>query len=639
MNKFSNIGSRMKLSVLLFAAVFVYLGIHLYEVQIIRHDELYTKAKSKYTCVTTKTGKRGEIYDFSGNLLVGNAPCTDICADPSEAGDEEECKKTAEFFAKELKIDKDELYGHLMEKTITVKDDDGTERKVPKKFAVIDVKVDYDLAERLKIDVENLKIKGIIFRESTKRFYPKDHLLANILGFTNIDREKVVAVIGLEKFFDQPMKSTKTVSEFERARDGLPLNYGNSSSNEVKDGLNIYLTVKEPVQAILEEELDNLVAKYSPKTAYAIMADPYTGDIIAAAQRPTFNPNDRNSMSPDGWRNRIAEDTFEPGSTMKPFTVAAALDYGVVTQNTVFNCEKGRWLYCGKILRDAEPLGMLTVAQIIQKSSNVGTAKIALELGDKRVYDNLHSFGFGERTGVPLNPETSGIFRPLKKWDGLSITRFVIGQGIAVSPLQLVRGYCTLANGGHPIKLRLVDRIENPATGIVRKMPSEDVPSIFANADTHRKIVEMMESVTEDGGTAVKAAVPGFKVAGKTGTSQKWVNGGYSSTQFYATFVGFVPAEKPAFVLMVSADEPKGGHFGGSVSAPYFRAIAERTLRYMNIQPEFPIEPDSKLANKNKAGAKAANAQAKSQETKPAATTAKPTFSIVKPGAALAKKD
>ncbi len=623
MNKFSNVGARMKLSIVLFALIFLYLGVHLYGVQIIRHDELYTKAKSKYTCVTTKSGKRGEIYDCSGNLLVGNAPCTDICADPSAAGEEEDCRKTAEFFARELKLDKDSVYERLMDKTIVTKDEDGTERKSSRKFAVIQAKVDFDQAERIKIDVENLKLKGIIFRESSKRFYPKNQLLANILGFTNIDREKVVAVIGLEKFFDQPMKSTKTVSEFERARDGLPLNYGNASFNEVKDGLNIYLTVKEPIQAILEEELDNLMAKHGPRAAYAIMAEPNTGDIIAVAQRPTFNPNDRNSMSPDGWRNRIAEDTFEPGSTMKPFTVAAALDYGVVTPTTVFDCEKGHWFYCGKILRDSHPLGMLTVSQIIQKSSNVGTAKIALELGERRVHDNLRAFGFGERTGVPLNPETSGIFRPLKKWDGLSITRFVIGQGIAASPLQLVRGYCALANGGKPVKLRLVDRIENPATGIVRKMPFTEAESIFKNPSTHDKIVDMMESVTEDGGTATGAAVPGFKVAGKTGTSQKWVNGAYSSTQFYATFIGFVPADKPAFVLMVTADEPKGGHFGGSVSGPYFRAIAERTLKYMNVPPEFPIEPDTKLAKaKKEAAAKAAAAAAKPQDAKPGAKPA-----------------
>ncbi len=631
MNKFSNIGARMKLAALLFTLLFGYLSYHLYGVQIARHEELYAKAKSKYTCVTTKTGKRGEIYDHSGNLLVGNAPCADICADPTEIGDEAECMRISEFFAKELGSDKREIFARLSEKTMKVKGEDGVEKEVAKRFAVIETKVDFDLAERLKLEVDNLKFKGISFREATKRYYPKNQLLANILGYTNLDRDKVVAVIGLERFFDQPMKSTKTVSEFERARDGLPLVYGNANINEVKDGLNIYLTVREPIQAILEEELDNMMAKYSPRAAYAIMADPYTGDILAVAQRPTFNPNDRSSMSPDGWRNRIAEDTFEPGSTMKPFTIASAMDWGVVTPSTSYFCEKGRWLYCGKILRDSHPLETLTVSQIIQKSSNIGTAKIALDLGDKRVHDNLRAFGFGERTGVPLNPETAGIFRPLKKWDGLSITRFTIGQGIAVSPLQLVRGYCALANGGHPLKLRLVDRIENASTGIVRKMPSEEAPCVYKNPETAKKIVEMMKLVTQEGGTATTAAVKGYRVAGKTGTSQKCVNGVYSNSQFFATFVGFVPADKPEFVLMVTADEPKNAHYGGTVAGPFFSAIAERTLKYMDIPPECPeqlIDP--------KAVKQAAKAEAKpKQEPQPAKPSAKASKA---PGKTLAAK-
>lgn len=600
MTKYSNIGARMKLAAFLAVCVFSYLGFHLHRLQIERHEELYSKAKSKYTCVTTKTGNRGEIYDFSGNLLVGNVPCADICADPSEAGGADECRQIAEFFASALKSDAREIERKLMDKSISVKQEDGTVKSVPRRFAIIASKVDFGHSERLKLEVERRKFKGVFFREATKRYYPKNQLLSNILGFTNIDRDKVVAVIGLERFFDMPMKAAKGVSEFERSRDGLPLSWGHASIGDVKDGLNIYLTIREPIQDILEEELDKLMGKYSPRAAYAIMADPCTGDILAVGQRPSFNPNERETMSADCWRNRIAEDTFEPGSTMKPFAIAGALDCGVVSPGMTFYCEKGHWFYGGKILRDSHPLETLTVSQIIQKSSNIGTAKIAVMLGDKRLYDTLRSFGFGERTGVPLNPETSGIFRPLKKWDTLSITRFPIGQGIAVSPLQLVRGYCMLANGGYPVKLRLVDRLENPATGIVRKMPFDDEEkvSIFKSKDTHRKIVEMMKLVTEERGTATTAAVKGFHVAGKTGTSQKWINGGYSYSQFFATFVGFVPADKPQFVLLVTADEPKNCHYGGTVSGPYFKSIAERTLRYLDISPDFIPEADKRQVAK-----------------------------------------
>lgn len=596
MTRYDDISIRMKMTALLFIFVFTYLGIHLYSVQIIRHDELYAKAKNKYTAVKTATGKRGEIYDSDGNLLVGNVPCSDICADPQIVGNAEECRRIAAHFGKALKIEPERIYNRLIAKTYTTKNEEGIDVEVPRKFAVIETKVDFEVSEQLKKDCETMKFKGISFRDTTKRIYPKNQLLANILGFTNIDKDKAVAVIGIEKFFNQPISSSSGISEYERARDGIPLSYGKSDViKDVKDGLNIYLTVREPIQAILEEELDNLVAKFNPRAAYAIMADPYTGNIIAVAQRPTFNPNERKAMNPDAWRNRITEDIFEPGSTMKPFAISGALDMGVVGPDTRFDCEKGRWLFGGKILRDSHPLGMLTVSEIIQKSSNIGTAKIALLMGDKNVYDILKKFGFGEKTGIPLQPETSGIFRPLKRWDTLSISRFPIGQGIAVSPLQLVRAYCALANGGHLPKLRIVDRIENPGTGIVRHYPIPDTVSIFKNGDTHKKMVEMMKKVTEEGGTAVSADVKGYYVAGKTGTSQKFINGAYSQSQFFATFVGFVPADKPSFVLLVTADEPQGSHFGGTVAGPYFKAISERTLKYLNVPQDYiPEEEPSK---------------------------------------------
>ena len=194
-----------------------------------------------------------------------------------------------------------------------------------------------------------------------------------------------------------------------------------------------------------------------------------------------------------------------------------------------------------------------------------------------------------KRTGVPLKPETAGIFRPLKQWDKLSITRFPIGQGIAASPLQIVRSYCMLANGGHPVNLRLVDRIENPETGKVEKIPVTRLPSVYRNKDTHHEIIEMMKRVTEPGGTATIAAIRGYHVAGKTGTAQKFINGEYSHKKFTASFIGFVPADKPRFVLLVTADEPHGAYYGGTVSGPYFRSIAERTLKFMRTPPDMDL--------------------------------------------------
>lgn len=603
MTKFTQMGRRMIVVTVILLLLFGYIGWQLYTVQIRRHDELYKKARMKYTTVKTMNGKRGEIYDYSGNLLVGNIPCSDVCADPSIAGDAKQCREIAKFLAEKLEISEDSVYEKLMDKEIVTKNPDGTKRVRQRKFVIIKGKVDYEIAERLKLETARLGYKTIFYRETTKRYYPKKQLLANVLGFTNLDRDQVVAVIGLEKFYDNKMRSVQGQERYERSRDGLPIAYGNSSMKEDKDGFNVYLTIQEPIQAILEEELDKFMERCNPSAAYAVMADPYTGDIIAVAQRPTFDPNDRNSMKPNAWRNRIAEDTFEPGSTMKPLVVAGALDRGIVTPETRFDCEKGLWFYGGKSLKDSHPMGNLTVSEIIQHSSNIGTAKIALAMGEKTLDEVLRSFGIGSRTGIPLRPETAGIYRPLKRWDTLSITRFPIGQGVAVSPLQLVRGYCILANGGHPVKLRLVDRIENPATGIEQKMPLEKPDSIFKDPTTHKKIVEMMKKVTGEGGTARKASVRGYYVAGKTGTAQKFVNGAYSKSKYIANFVGFVPADNPRFVLLVTADEPRGGYYGGSVAGPTFRTIAERTLKYLNVKPDYDADArdqELKLAKKKK---------------------------------------
>lgn len=599
MTKFTAMGRRMLVLVCFFLLFAIYLAYSLYTVQIQRHEELYRKARQKYTTVKRIAGKRGEIFDFDGNLLVGNIPCSDVCADPSIAGDPARCRTIARLLGKRLQIDPKSVYEKLMDKEIVTKDKDGNLRRRARKFVILKARVDYECAERLKLETRKLGYNCIFFRETTKRNYPKNQLLANILGFTNLDRDHLVAVIGLEKFFDKNMKSVQGESRFERARDGLPLAYGNTLTRKDQDGFNVYLTIREPIQSILEEELDKLMVRCRPRAAYAVMADPFTGDIIAAAQRPTFNPNDRSSMAPDSWRNRIAEDTFEPGSIMKPFAVAGALDNGIVRPDTRFDCEKGLWYYGGRSLKDSHPMGNLTVSEIIQHSSNIGTAKIALLMGEKLLDRTLRSFGFGQRTGIPLKPETAGIFRPLSRWDTLSITRFPIGQGIAASPLQIVRGYCMLANGGHPVKLRLVDRLENPETGIVNKTPLEKTESLFKNPQTCRELVRMMVSVTEPGGTARGAAVRGYYTAGKTGTAQKFVNGAYSKSKYIANFVGFVPAGNPRFVLLVSADEPQGGYYGGKVAGPAFREIAERTLKYMNVKPDYDAdarEKEEKLA-------------------------------------------
>ncbi len=587
--------------------LFLALAARMYYLQVYRHAELFTKAQKQYTTTIKTTGKRGEIFDYSGSMLVGNAPCVDIQADPSIIGNELRCRKIAIAFAKLLKTSPDKLYRKLMNKERDKVMPDGTIKKLPRRYAPIARMVSLDVANKLKKIVRTNRIHGITFINTYKRVYPKDQMLANILGFTNRHDDKLTAVFGIEKYLNREISSSSSKITYERSRDGKPLPYGHRGLERHKDGFDVYLTVREPLQAIVEEELDKLVLKWRPKSASVIMADPSTGNILAIAQRPTFNPNDRRTMNPQAWRNRLAEDTLEPGSTMKPVVVAGALDYGVVTPNTEFDCEKGRWYYGGATLHDSHPpkTQFLSVAEIVKVSSNVGTAKIALTMGERRLNMILRKFGFGSKTGIQFKNETRGIFRPLTKWDKLSVTRFPIGQGIAVSPLQLLRAYCALADDGRLRKLRLIDRMEHRELGVAVKIPQIEPVKIYRHPDTNRKIIAMMKRVTQQGGTAKKAAIDGYYVAGKTGTSQKWINsyydpktkerikGHYSHSKYVATFVGFVPADRPAFVLLVTVDEPQGSSYGGVVAAPTFRNIAEYSLRYMNIKPDYEIKEET----------------------------------------------
>ena len=587
MTGYRSIGIRAKAAFIFICILFAFLVYHLYQVQIRRHEELLAKARSRYTTVRKSDGVRGEIFDYYGNLLVGNNPVGNVIADPSALKTEDECREAAAFLAKELDLPEAEIYLKLSNKKITVTDKNGKKQRVDRRYVLIKKDIDFDQFERNRLNIERSKISGIRCTVSFRRTYPKNQMLANILGFTTIDRDQVIAKSGLEKYFDDEISPETGIKVVEVSRKGVTLN--TISQKPEHDGYDLFLTIREPIQAILEEEIDKMMEATQAQHGFAIMADPYTGDIIALAQRPTFNPNDRSTLKEASSRNPVAEMAFEPGSIMKPFPVAGALDLGIISPETRFDCEQGRWFFAGKILRDTHKLGRITVSEIIQHSSNIGTAKIALEIGEPRLKNILTSFGFGQRTGAPLRPETVGLFyrNPTK----ISITRYPIGQGISASPLQLVRAYCILANGGYPVQLRFVDRIRQPNTDLLRKLPVQRGKKLFRRASTSHEIVEMMKRVPWPGGTAKSAAIRGYYVAGKTGTAQKFVNGAYSHSLYTASFVGFVPADKPRFVLLVTCDEPKGkAVYGGSAAGPYFSSIGERTLKYLRVPPDVSYE-------------------------------------------------
>ena len=568
---------RIRLLVLALAAMigFGALAWHLFELQILRHDELLNKARLKYTTSTSARGSRGQLYDLHGSLLAGNLACRDLFAEPRLF--KTQIPETLSLLSQRLELPRQAL----AEKCALA-----FRPNRPQVEVVIARGIEIKQAELLAQELRTRKIKGLRFVDSTRRFYPKQTLLANLVGFVDADGK---GTAGIEKRYDAQLQPASERTVYERDRLGNTIGQGpNATPPKPRNGGNIYLTIDETIQQIVEAELLAMVRAHQPKAAYAVMVNPRNGAIMAMAQYPTFDPNNRKQMDPRAWQNRILTEGFEPGSIMKAVPVTGALDLGLVTLDTAFDCENGMWFYSGRSLRDSgHKYGVLRVRNIIQKSSNIGTAKIAVLMGKEKLDEVLRRFGFGKPTGIGLENEAGGIYRPLRKWDGLSVSRYCIGQGILVTPLQMVQAYCALANRGCMPQLHVVARVEDPANGKVENHHPPPKGTVAGEAAV-RDITTALKLVTQEGGTAPKAAVAGYEVAGKTGTAQKVVNGQYAS-KYVASFIGYIPADDPAFVLLVSADEPsKGGYYGGVVAAPVFSRIAEKTLRYMQVAPAVP---------------------------------------------------
>ena len=620
-----------------------------YYVQVKRHDYYFAEAKKRYTSVKRTIGRRGEILDRDGYLIVGNRPCVSISCSPCEIVLPVKRKKLSYILARHFDKPADYFYERLAplrpvrgKDGKVLLDKDGKERMRKNQYLSLGRNVPIDVAAALKeqLAVNRIPAGAFSFQDTYMRTYPKKRMLANVIGYMDIVDDSVKPRSGLEKQLSDETSPETGRIEVEQGRDGLPLNYGLQNIRESRDGKNIYLTVSEPIQSILEDELDAAYEKWHPDTIYAAIADPQ-GNILALAQRPNFDPGDRSTLTPEAIRvairTLIAENSYEPGSIMKPFSIAKALDWGVVTPGQRIDCEKGRWMYMNRPMTDTHPYDKLSVAEVIQKSSNIGTAKIALMLGNKRVCQALSLFGFGTRTGLPFPIEVRGSRPVIRDGDALTVTRMPIGYAIRVTPLQILRAYCTLANGGRFPTMRLIDRIVDPVTGEVESVPRSDGVQVFEHPEALSALIDMMITVTQPGGTAVQAHVKGYDVAGKTGTSRKHGGKGvgYIPGQYYASFAGFVPARNPRMVMVITADHPRGASYGGVVSGPVFARTAERVLKMLNVPPDHPeeLEPPAKTA------AKPAAKPAPRAVAEPAAPAVKPVSKpAVKPAVKPAAK-
>lgn len=576
----------------------IYIICGLFKIQITDHEKYLLRAKKIYTATLKRDGKRGEIFSSDNFVLIANHPYVRLIADASvmpEKGNHEH--KAARLCADKLQMNYDAVLEKIYRK-IPVRDRNGNYildkdgKTKMRKAPYIPLSRELSLEQKAELEkiIDEQNIKGLRFEYAYKRYYPKGSMLAPILGFTIYEDGREKPSFGIEKAMEKYLSPESAKAIVEIGRDGRKLIHGLSEDIAVKDGKNIYLTIREPIQSIVEDEINKAFIAWNAKAVYAVLLDPKTGNIWAMAQRPTFDPNNRKSITAESTRPRIIADVMEPGSIIKPFSVAFAIDNKIVTPDTIIDCENGYWIYRGKPLTDSHRIGKVSVTEVIKQSSNIGTAKIGIMMGANNVYTNLRKFGFGQKTGIPLTPESTGILNHPSKWDGLTISRVPMGYALNVTPIQMVRAYGALADHGNLRKIRLIDRIEDTETGEITIMPYEPPIQVFKNPATWDKIVTMMAQVTGEGGTARQAAIKGYEVAGKTGTSRKYSAGHYSK-EYFASFVGFVPAHDPAFVLLVTVDAPKGrSYYGGTVSGPVFKAIAERTLKYLNIAPTVNTE-------------------------------------------------
>ncbi len=528
---------------------------------VIQHQDLARKADRQHQKTVQIEPRRGTIYDRNGRELAVSLETDSLYAVPSAVDDP---KALAARLSPALGLPASALKRKL---------DSG------RSFEWLLRKM--DPARVAQVKALGLDSQTIGFLTESRRFYPRRNLASHALGFAGMDNR---GLEGIELQYDPYLSGESGWILLERDALGKPLFSEKLHYRAPSPGHDLALTLDEVIQYLTEKEMDRVMAETQAKDATAIVMDPRTGAILALATRPEFNPNAASKYQPARWKNRPVTDLYEPGSTFKVFLAAAALEAGAVRPWDRFDCGAGRIEVGGKAIHDVHRHGVLTFHEILMKSSNVGAVQIAQRLGKERFHQAIRDFGFGQKSGVDLPGEATGIVRDPKAWSAMSIGALAIGQEIGVTPLQLLTAFSALANGGLLVKPYLVSEIRSADGRLLRGTRPEVVRRVVSE-ETARQMLAMLQSVTEEGGTGKRAAIAGFAVAGKTGTAQKIDprTGLYAHDRFVSSFVGVAPAEDPVIAVIIVVNEPRGVAWGGSVAAPAFRAIAEQSLAYLRI--------------------------------------------------------
>ncbi len=596
---------------LVLGLAFLGLGYRLVDLQVLRFDELSAKARENTRHEYVLEPRRGDILDIKGNLLATSVFVKTVCADPALIGTYQ--TEVARAIAPLLQMNENELAQRLMARPVQT----AQGMTVTNHYVVLKRKVQLETWQKIQAAMTNLTFgidekklpraerafyrdlrRGAIYADKLDdqlRLYPNQTLAAHVLGYVGmydheVDGRRLLetkGMDGIERSFNTKLAGVPGWRLTELDRPGHEVVPLREQDVEPRDGLNVVLTIDSVVQHIVEAALAAAMKEHSPLSISGTVIRPRTGEILAMATLPNFDPSSP-GLSADVRRNRVITDVAEPGSTFKIVVVSGALNDGVVRPSDIFYCEHRHFRFAGHTLHDHESYGDLSVQSIITKSSNIGAAKIGIKVGENRLYDYIRDFGFGTRTGLPLPGEVNGIVHPVKEWSKVSIAQIPMGQGIAVTGLQMIMAMCAIANKGVLMQPMIVDRLEDGDHNIVAKYMPQRARQVISES-TAAQMVKALKTVVSPEGTAPKAALAHYTVAGKTGTAQK--SGGrlgYLPDKYFASFIGFFPADDPEVCISVMMDEPKRehGYYGGQIAAPVFKQIAESVANYLNIRPE-----------------------------------------------------
>ena len=544
---------------LMFVALFAIISARAVQIQVYDGPWLSKKASDQYEKSLTTYGRRGAIYDRNFREMAVSIEVPSIAAYPKQITEK---KATAKALATALKMDVADISQKLSS---------------DKQFVWVKRQTTPKETEAVK----NLALKGVGFIPERNRFYPNTTLAAQTLGFTGMDGE---GLEGIEFFYNRYLKAED--SNYTVFKDAL----GDGFNPEIDPvglarGANLVLTIDSNIQFITESTLQETVDRYSARSGIAVVMQPKTGAILALAHYPHFNPNAYTEYDRESWRNRAITDPIEPGSTMKIFSAAAALESGE-TPGTIFYCENGAYRIGKNVVHDHKRHGWLSLQQIIKYSSNIGAVKLSEKIGAKKLHQTFRYFGFGEKTGIDCPGETAGSLSHYTKWSQIDTSAISFGHGVSASALQLIRAVSAIANDGLLMRPYIVQAITDQHGKPVKTFKPQRVRRAIS-AQTALRVRNIMKTVITKGGTGVNAAIEGYTVCGKTGTARKIdESGNYSNAKHVASFVGFTPSDNAEIAIVVVIDEPQKEYYGGTVAAPAFKKIAQETLNYLGIPPQ-----------------------------------------------------